>query len=51
MEMGYAVALQKLVIALAHDSELAREALFDIVLETENEEDAAERIYDIVTSI
>lgn len=36
MELGYAVSLGKLVIALQHDDELARESLFDIVLESED---------------
>ena len=35
MELGYAAALGKLIIALQHDEELARESLFDIVLECE----------------
>ena len=38
LELGYAVALGKLIIALQHDEELAREALFDIILETEDTE-------------
>ncbi|MCR5729859.1 MAG: nucleoside 2-deoxyribosyltransferase domain-containing protein [Ruminococcus sp.] len=36
IELGYAAALGKFIIALQHDQELAREALFDFVLETEN---------------
>lgn len=38
LELGYAVSLGKLIIALQHDDELARESLFDIVLECENAE-------------
>lgn len=44
LELGYAVALGKLIIALQHDDELARESLFDIVLECENAEKIAEKI-------
>lgn len=44
LELGYAVALGKLVISLQHDDELARECLFDIVLECEDSEIIAEKI-------
>ncbi|MCI5739931.1 MAG: nucleoside 2-deoxyribosyltransferase [Lachnospiraceae bacterium] len=44
LELGYAVSLGKLVIALQHDDELARESLFDIVLETEDVEEIAEKV-------
>lgn len=36
LELGYAVALGKFVVALRHDDELARESLFDLVLENED---------------
>ena len=36
LELGYAVSMGKLIIALQHDEELARESLFDVVLETED---------------
>ncbi len=48
LELGYAVSLGKLVIALQHDEELARESLFDIVLETENVDEIVEQITKIV---
>lgn len=44
LELGYAVSLGKLVISLQHDEELARESLFDIVLECEDAELVAEKI-------
>ena len=44
MELGYAVASGKLVIAIQHDAELARESLFDIVLETEKSDEVAKKI-------
>lgn len=44
LELGYAVSLGKLVIALQHDDELARESLFDIVLECEDADKIAERV-------
>ena len=44
MELGYAAALGKLIIALQHDEELARESLFDIVLECEEIEQITAQI-------
>lgn len=44
LEMGYAVALNKLIVALRHDAELSREGLFDIVLETEELMEIADRV-------
>lgn len=44
LELGYAVSLGKLVISLQHDNELARESLFDIVLECEEAEKIAEKV-------
>lgn len=44
LELGYAVGLGKLIISLQHDEELAREALFDIVLECEEADKVAEKI-------
>lgn len=43
LELGYAAAQGKFIIALRHDTELAREALFDIVLDCENADDVAEQ--------
>lgn len=36
MKLSYSVSLGKLIIALQYDDELARETLFDIVLEDED---------------
>ena len=44
LELGYAVSLGKLIIALQHDDELARESLFDIVLECEDAEMIADKV-------
>lgn len=44
LELGYAVSLGKLIISLQHDSELARESLFDIVLENENVDEVVKKI-------
>lgn len=44
LELGYAVAEGKLVIALNHDKEYARECLFDIILETEDVAEVVNRI-------
>lgn len=44
LEMGYAVALNKLIVSLRHDAELSRDVLFDIVLETEELQEIAGRI-------
>lgn len=43
LELGYAVALQKVIVALQHDPEPARESLFDFVLETDSRPQAIER--------
>ena len=48
LELGYASSLGKLIIALQHDTELARESLFDIVLEEENAEQVVELISRLV---
>jgi nucleoside 2-deoxyribosyltransferase len=47
IELGYAVSLGKLIIALQHDTELAREALFDMVLE----EETANKVVEILEQI
>lgn len=44
LELGYAVGQGKLIISLQHDEELARESLFDIVLECEDAEKVVEKI-------
>lgn len=44
LELGYAVALGKLIISLQHDSELARESLFDLVLECEDADAVVEKV-------
>jgi len=45
LELGYAVSLGKLIIALRHDeAELARESLFDIVLDCEEVEIVVDEI-------
>ena len=44
LELGYAVALGKLIISLQHDDELARESLFDLVLECEDAGIIAEKV-------
>lgn len=44
LELGYAVSLGKLIIALQHDHEQLREALFDIVLECEDTDEIANKI-------
>jgi hypothetical protein len=49
LELGYAIALRKLIIAFQHDKEWAREGLFDIILETEDEEIAAQRIAELLS--
>ncbi len=49
LELGYAVSLGKLIIALQHDhEELARESLFDIVLECEDEKKVVTQIDEIL---
>lgn len=48
MELGYAVSLGKLIIALRHDDELTREALFDLVLDDENADSATKKIIAIL---
>lgn len=48
LELGYAVSLGKLIIALQHDAELARESLFDIVLESEEIDFVVERLAKIL---
>lgn len=44
LELGYAGALGKLIISLQHDDELAREALFDLVLECEDADNIVEKV-------
>lgn len=44
LELGYAASLGKLIIALQHDDELARESLFDIILESEDIDSIAKNI-------
>jgi len=48
LELGYAVSLGKLVIALQHDAELARESLFDLVLEEETTNIVVEKLEQIL---
>lgn len=48
LEMGYAVAQHKLIVALRHDTELSRDCLFDVVLETEEVTEIANRIEKIL---
>lgn len=49
LELGYAVSLGKLIIALSHDNtELARESLFDIVLDCEDEKKVVEQIDELL---
>lgn len=51
LEMGYAAAHGKLIIALRHDTELSRESLFDIVLDTENVSEIVEKIVTLSASV
>lgn len=48
LELGYAVSMGKLIIALQHDAELARESLFDVVLETEELSDVLNKLTNIL---
>ncbi len=49
LELGYAVSLGKLVIALQHDTEEpARDVLFDVVLEDQNPDSVVEKINQLV---
>lgn len=48
LELGYAVALGKLIISLQHDEELARESLFDIILECEDVDKVATKIDELL---
>lgn len=51
LELGYAVALSKYIVALQHDPEPAREGLFDKVLETENVEVVVNMVVKLSRSI
>lgn len=44
LELGYAVSLGKLIIALQHDNELARDSLFDIILECEDADKICDKV-------
>lgn len=48
LELGYAAACGKLIIALRHDPELARDVLFDFVVDTDDVEEATHKINSIV---
>lgn len=48
LELGYALSLGKLIIALQHDAELARESLFDIVLESEKIDEVVSKITELL---
>jgi nucleoside 2-deoxyribosyltransferase len=45
LELGYAAALGKLVVALKDDGELARQSIFDHVLNEERPEDVACKLW------
>lgn len=50
LELGYAVSLGKLIIALQHDRmEPARDVLFDVVLEDEDPDSVAEKINQLIS--
>lgn len=51
LELGYACALGKVVVALGHDTELARNGIFDFILETEEPKQIAERIEELLKGI
>ncbi len=52
LELGYAVSLGKLIIALEHDTaEPAREGLFDIVLETTSIEKTVEKLNNFLRNL
>lgn len=52
LELGYAVALGKLVVALQHDkAEPAREGLFDFVLETDDLETVAQKTFELLYTL
>ena len=49
LELGYAVSLGKLIIALQHDTdEPARDVLFDVILEDQNPETVVEKINQLI---
>lgn len=49
LELGYAVANRKLIVAMKHDiKEYAREGLFDIILETEDIESTVQKFCDVI---
>lgn len=50
LELGYAVATGQLIVALRHDVELSRDVLFDVVLETEDMHEIADRVEKILKS-
>lgn len=50
LELGAAVAQHKLIIAFQHDAELAREGLFNYVLETDDRKDALTRLLSLLAS-
>lgn len=49
LELGCAVALDKLLIALQHDREPARDALYDVVLGTDDVDEVVERLTSLLT--
>ena len=49
LELGYAVSLGKLIIALEHDKdESARDVLFDVVLEDEDPDSVVNKINELI---
>jgi len=44
LEIGYAAALHKVLVAAQHDAELAREGLFDFVAESGDAAEASQRV-------
>lgn len=48
LELGYAIGLRKLTISFRHDAELARDVLYDFVLDTDDVDEAVVRITRLV---
>jgi nucleoside 2-deoxyribosyltransferase len=48
LELGYAAALHKVLVAAQHDTELAREGLFDFVAESDDPAVASQRVADFL---
>lgn len=51
LELGFAAAHGKFIIALQHDEELARESLFDVILESEDLDIVVDKIENILRKI